>query len=222
MNGGACVDDVNAFNCVCRDGYSGLLCQTLDPTCVSSPCLNGGTCVGGADVYSCTCVTGYSGINCESDINECSSAPCQNSGTCVDTLNGYHCLCVAPFGSSGCVLNCLNGAGCSASEQEAADKTKADAPLFTSTNIIIFACVAGGGILLVVLIIWFLVRRNRGDKEIVVLESVVANRPTRETVVELHPSFVPPVVITNPSSPSASGMGTPKQSPRPKKTKKVD
>ena len=39
-----CLDLDNKFECECREGFTGELCQVNEDDCATSPCLNGGSC----------------------------------------------------------------------------------------------------------------------------------------------------------------------------------
>ncbi|XP_072034873.1 uncharacterized protein [Amphiura filiformis] len=86
--------------CVCPDGFSGNLCQTVDSNlgvavCDGvNGCQNGGVCIA-ADV--CVCLEGFSGIFCQTTDPVCDGVNgCQNEGMCVATD-----VCVCPDGFSG-------------------------------------------------------------------------------------------------------------------------
>lgn len=40
-NGGTCVDRVNGFTCLCREGYHDTTCQSQLNECLSNPCIHG-------------------------------------------------------------------------------------------------------------------------------------------------------------------------------------
>ena len=75
---------------------SGILCETSDDFCVSSPCENNGTCVNGSNSYICNCVKGWKGINCTEEKDPCEGDPCLNGGNCTnkvrETSLGGNCL----------------------------------------------------------------------------------------------------------------------------------
>ncbi len=58
-NGGSCSDG----KCICHDGYSGSLCETIDP-CKDVVCLNNGQCDNG----DCDCTFEYEGDSCQNEI----------------------------------------------------------------------------------------------------------------------------------------------------------
>lgn len=57
-NGGSCSDGT----CICPDGYSGTLCEIVDP-CKDVVCLNNGTCENG----DCECTFEYQGDSCQNE-----------------------------------------------------------------------------------------------------------------------------------------------------------
>ena len=81
QNSGTCIDEINAFTCLCIGGYTGGTCETSEfvynldrvsnkhcvdiDECESLPCENGGRCVDGLDVFTCQCSSGYTGNHCE-------------------------------------------------------------------------------------------------------------------------------------------------------------
>ena len=87
QNGGTCIDEINAFTCMCMRGYTGDICETSKNVneengnvkghfhfvdideCNSSPCENGGTCVDGVYEYTCSCTSGHTGDQCEASKN---------------------------------------------------------------------------------------------------------------------------------------------------------
>ncbi|XP_065321637.1 protein crumbs-like isoform X2 [Gordionus sp. m RMFG-2023] len=111
-------DDLNkvkSFNCLCSNGYEGLLCEKKHDYCKSNKCVNG-TCEPNAlsENYTCTCIPGYHGIYCNQDIDECLENPtlCQNNGTCHNTNGNYSCVCKKGWKGNSCAIDideCSNG-----------------------------------------------------------------------------------------------------------------
>jgi Notch-like protein len=68
LNGATCDAPVgqNRFQCTCRAGFNGTLCQTNLNECASSPCMNGGVCVDGDNLFTCQCKSGFNGVFCQS------------------------------------------------------------------------------------------------------------------------------------------------------------
>ncbi|XP_054726522.1 protein crumbs isoform X4 [Anastrepha obliqua] len=112
---------INAYECVCQPGYTGINCEVDINECDSNPCTKGSTCIDMINNFTCSCIPGMTGRFCENDIDDCISAPCQHGGHCIDELGGFRCDC-ANTGYEGqlCELNidecesypCLNGAAC--------------------------------------------------------------------------------------------------------------
>jgi len=65
-NGATCIPSETSFQCVCRIGYSGTLCDVLLSACTSNPCLNGAVCFDGSSTtfFSCACPPGERLLNC--------------------------------------------------------------------------------------------------------------------------------------------------------------
>lgn len=58
-NGGECIDGPGySYNCHCRDGWTGDLCEEDIDECLSSPCQNGGLCLNIPATYTCACLFG--------------------------------------------------------------------------------------------------------------------------------------------------------------------
>ncbi|XP_078349853.1 uncharacterized protein LOC144634690 [Oculina patagonica] len=118
-----CLDpDRKGFECLCRNGFTGIYCQTNINDCKlnDQPCKNGATCVDGINDYTCTCMPGYTGQNCTVDIDECAFGFCQNNATCTESINNYTCTCVPGFTDFNCSTNinecepnpCVQSANC--------------------------------------------------------------------------------------------------------------
>ena len=105
MNGGTCVDGVNAYTCSCVDGFFGNNCETNVDDCARDPCENGGTCVDGVNTYTCSCVDGFFGDHCETNVDDCTGDPCKNGGTCIDGVNTYTCSCPVGFSGNNCTVS---------------------------------------------------------------------------------------------------------------------
>ncbi|XP_070536985.1 mucin-like protein [Ptychodera flava] len=88
---GTCEDRVNAYECICEPGFTGVNCEIDIDECASNPCVNG-DCENLIDEYICDCDAGWTGTNCDDNIDECASNPCLY-GTCVDGINRYTCEC---------------------------------------------------------------------------------------------------------------------------------
>ena len=56
LNGATCVDDIDSYQCLCVNGFSGKQCQLEIDECESDPCQNGATCVNYVDSFVCTCM----------------------------------------------------------------------------------------------------------------------------------------------------------------------
>eukprot|EP00057_Strongylocentrotus_purpuratus_P025302 XP_011679776.1 PREDICTED: receptor-type tyrosine-protein phosphatase delta [Strongylocentrotus purpuratus] len=68
MNGGTCMDLVNAYTCSCLDGFNGTHCEFDIRECDSTPCKNNGTCFDATNYYNCTCLPGFIGTYCETTV----------------------------------------------------------------------------------------------------------------------------------------------------------
>jgi hypothetical protein len=55
LNNGTCVDQINAYFCVCWDGYNGTHCEHKLYSCQDQPCRNNGTCTDVFSGYKCDC-----------------------------------------------------------------------------------------------------------------------------------------------------------------------
>ncbi|XP_060571839.1 fibropellin-3-like isoform X2 [Ruditapes philippinarum] len=105
QNGGACIDEVDAFYCKCDSAYPGDYCEIdLYNSCAASPCQGNGTCTQEENGYNCTCPPGIVGLNCEAELDECASDPCKNAGTCEDRLDGYNCTCQVGYTGKDCEI----------------------------------------------------------------------------------------------------------------------
>ena len=62
QNGGTCLDEYNAYTCLCSYEYTGAHCETR--VCDVVTCLNFGTCNPRTTVWFCDCVAGFSGTYC--------------------------------------------------------------------------------------------------------------------------------------------------------------
>ncbi|XP_060574827.1 LOW QUALITY PROTEIN: sushi, von Willebrand factor type A, EGF and pentraxin domain-containing protein 1-like [Ruditapes philippinarum] len=108
------------FDCLCAEGYTGVLCEEEVNECDVDPCQNDGTCKDLVADYQCTCKSGFTGKKCEADIDDCIGSPCDNGGTCIDETNGFSCSCANGFEGPMCEVNinecesapCLNGGTC--------------------------------------------------------------------------------------------------------------
>ncbi|XP_064792262.1 sushi, nidogen and EGF-like domain-containing protein 1 isoform X2 [Oncorhynchus masou masou] len=69
LNGGVCRGSRNNYLCVCKEGFLGDRCQSLENPCVLQPCGNRGLCQSDRKGnYSCTCKVGHTGKDCEKDL----------------------------------------------------------------------------------------------------------------------------------------------------------
>ena len=114
------MDTDNGFQCLCRDGYEGPLCDRAINDCVSDPCMNGGSCIDEHNGFRCVCPSGYTGDKCQTNIDDCVRQPCLNGGTCIDLVDAYKCHCRPGFLGELCQTNvddctarpCANGGTC--------------------------------------------------------------------------------------------------------------
>ncbi|GIX94303.1 hypothetical protein CEXT_391971 [Caerostris extrusa] len=136
-NGGTCIDGMNSYICLCREGWkvhNAMLKLDFGVTasrdgkenlqfdhCDVTTCQNGGTCRDMGDTFHCTCNEEWVGHSCHIPINpSCQSNPCQNGGTCINKENTYLCMCREGFGGQQCQHNiddcqpnpCFNGGHC--------------------------------------------------------------------------------------------------------------
>jgi hypothetical protein len=103
LNGGTCVDAVNAFVCQCAPGWSGPSCGIDIDECASTPCQNGGTCTDLLNSFHCDCTPSWTYTRCELDVlDTCASNPCQHSGTCTDGVSSYNCSCALGYSGDQC------------------------------------------------------------------------------------------------------------------------
>ena len=62
LSGGLCIDSHRGFQCKCKKGFSGALCEENIDDCEKNQlCLNGGECIDGVNSFTCTCTNGFQG-----------------------------------------------------------------------------------------------------------------------------------------------------------------
>ena len=115
LNDAQCSDGENAFQCLCRAGFTGDFCETgrqheLRCHQLTRMRARGSLLLGEAvdvPVYSLDQIARATLTRCRSatycigvvDIDDCSSALCLNGATCIDGVASYTCIC--PPGKSG-------------------------------------------------------------------------------------------------------------------------
>lgn len=68
QNGGQCVDKGSSYQCLCKEGFSGVNCElgtSLANPCDPNPCQNGGQCTPVDGKPVCSCPEQYEGEFCE-------------------------------------------------------------------------------------------------------------------------------------------------------------
>ncbi|KRX25813.1 Fibropellin-1, partial [Trichinella nelsoni] len=120
-------DDLEEYECKCRIGFEGRLCEKKIDYCKNVMCANGGECINTDDNnYICKCKTGFSGRHCE-EIRICDLVSCIH-GTCKYDLfeNGDYvsfCNCNPGYQGKDCSIDidecadkvnypCLNNGTC--------------------------------------------------------------------------------------------------------------
>ncbi|XP_073838449.1 cubilin homolog [Musca autumnalis] len=80
QNNGTCLTTGRGTSCICPEGYSGALCETVDG-CHPNPCKNDATCKPlGNQSYKCACKRGTTGKHCEIVRSVCSTILRESAG----------------------------------------------------------------------------------------------------------------------------------------------
>ena len=114
LNDGRCVDEVDAYRCVCRSEYVGVHCARHVCDSHQSRCQNGGICHVSGGQPRCLCPPAFSGDVCQRD--RCLDVTCLNHGTCDKGT----CVCSRGYVGVNCSHHacdgdrspCLNGGSC--------------------------------------------------------------------------------------------------------------
>lgn len=117
-----CVDTIWAYNCSCKDGFTGngVSCKDINECAASvSPCGANSVCSNTNGSYFCTCNQGFESPNnngsaCQ-DIDECTGtdSPCDPNAACRNTVGSYVCTCNDGFTGNGTVCTNVNGSSTS-------------------------------------------------------------------------------------------------------------
>ncbi|ELU08663.1 hypothetical protein CAPTEDRAFT_215070 [Capitella teleta] len=113
LNGGSCMNGINAYICECDSGFTGTNCEiNIDECALHTPCRNNGKCVDLVADYLCDCSPGgvaYGGKNCTFLFDICEQNLCHNYATCVPKLlneeyriQEYSCDCSPGFSGEHC------------------------------------------------------------------------------------------------------------------------
>ncbi|CAD5124310.1 DgyrCDS12602 [Dimorphilus gyrociliatus] len=107
-NDGRCNSLPTGFQCSCRLGYSGNICDVY--VCSPNPCFRG-QCSPLNSGFSCRCDQGWSGERCDQQSDNCPSANVCNNGRCISETNSYRCECNVGWRGNTCnerIDYCLN------------------------------------------------------------------------------------------------------------------
>ena len=87
LNGGQCYNEIGSFECICADGFEGIIkTMYLDH-------ITGLKCISCANKLYLPNL----GPLCELETDECENHFCQNDATCVDGTLTYSCNCSPGF-----------------------------------------------------------------------------------------------------------------------------
>ncbi|KAI1903827.1 hypothetical protein AGOR_G00031210 [Albula goreensis] len=120
-NGGTCTNtEPNEYQCTCREGFRGRVCDIVEHACMSAPCRNGGSCTENASGFSCVCADDWTGLTCTSAVQKCLARPCAQGTTCLDVEAGFECLCPQGWTGKACEQDineceaglCVNALAC--------------------------------------------------------------------------------------------------------------
>ena len=81
QNSGSCIPSGDSFVCNCTEGFTGVLCQSIN-YCASNPCQNGGSCVNGLGTHLCFCRQDFAGQFCEISVGDIVDHCDPNNRTC--------------------------------------------------------------------------------------------------------------------------------------------
>ncbi|KAK3912487.1 Protein jagged-1b [Frankliniella fusca] len=121
LNGGTCVDRVNSFQCICKEGWEGDTCAINRNDCEPNPCRNNGTCSDRVADFYCSCRDGWKGKTCSLRNSHCDRGTCRNGGDCRDLGHTFACQCPPDWEGTVCQLPkhracdskpCFNGGTC--------------------------------------------------------------------------------------------------------------
>lgn len=117
-NEGMCIDGINSFQCVCKEGFTDELCSTNIDNCTGVLACGSGQCIDLVHNYTCVCPPdSRSSPTCM-----CYPGYCLNGGNCTN-INGYaECICTYGYNGTRCELDvdlcmvtpfmCLNNGEC--------------------------------------------------------------------------------------------------------------
>ncbi|XP_002740849.2 uncharacterized protein LOC100371592 [Saccoglossus kowalevskii] len=96
------MDAINAFNCTCVQGFTGLTCaDDVDECIMGNPCKGNRACVNLRGGYKCECKEGFIGDGCMTPIELCDGTPCIN-GACVNKDDTVRCGCYDNYFGESC------------------------------------------------------------------------------------------------------------------------
>ena len=110
-----CVNTVGAFNCTCKDGFTGngTACTDIDECTVAddNDCHVHATCANSVGSFTCTCKDGFAGNGRTCiDIDECKlehDNDCHANATCANTVGSFKCTCKDGYFGTGIRCNVI-------------------------------------------------------------------------------------------------------------------
>lgn len=99
---GQCVDEIRAFTCICDQGYTGDICDTIDH-CHDNQCRHG-NCSNLQTAFECACDPGFSGFLCDI-IDHCANSNCSSNSHCTNSNETFLCQCVSGYTGQSCDIN---------------------------------------------------------------------------------------------------------------------